>query len=69
MPPPRRRAPTTNESRSSSRVIRRAERPSRARLHPRSSRPASRNRPDAMMKAGIVSTATLIPMYVEPHTK
>ena len=28
-----------------------------------------RNRPDAIMNAGIVSTASLMPMYVEPHTK
>ncbi len=28
-----------------------------------------RNRIEAMRNGGIVSTLTLIPMYVEPHTK
>ena len=65
-PSPSRRPPTIAAPPSSRRAIRR-EVPRNARIAARS-RPATRKRDPAARSGGIVSTAILIPKYVEPHT-
>ena len=69
MPPPISRAPTIEVSRIS-RIVGRVRWSLRKMATAASmTMPAIRNRTDAMTNGGIVSTATRIPRYVDPHTK
>ncbi len=65
-PSPSSNAPTEADAASSRRVIR-SEVPRQARIAARRT-PATRKRDPAARRGGIVSTATLIPKYVDPHT-
>jgi hypothetical protein len=68
IPPPRRRAPTTNMSRHSRPDGHAKPRPSRRIDQAKRARPAVRNRVAAMVNGGIVSTAIRMPRYVDPQT-